>query len=92
MPCLKTSRQSLASTKWWDPAYCIGSSAKCSGAIMSLIPGIRSEDACDARQTLNQKKPAPAMGTVNSFFASWVSFQAARPHASIWREREPRSR
>ena len=35
MPCLRTSRRSLASTKWSDPACCIGSSAKCSGAMMS---------------------------------------------------------
>ena len=72
MPCLKPLRQSLASTKWRYLAYCIGSSAKCSSAIISLIPGIRSEDACDARQTLNQKKPAPAMGTVRDCFFAFI--------------------
>ena len=40
MPCLRTSRRSLASTKWSDPACCIGSSAKCSGAMMSLTSGV----------------------------------------------------
>ena len=35
-PCLRTSRRSLANTKWSDLACCIGSLAKCSGAMMSL--------------------------------------------------------
>ena len=33
---LRTSRRSLANTKWSDLACCIGSLAKCSGAMMSL--------------------------------------------------------
>ena len=32
---LRTLRRSLAATKCSDPACCIGSSAKCSGAMMS---------------------------------------------------------
>jgi hypothetical protein len=37
---LRTSRRSLANTKWSDLACCIGSLAKCSGAMMSLTNAV----------------------------------------------------
>ena len=50
---LKDIAASLASTKWWDLACCIGSSAKCSGAMMSLTNAVlrhkngKTRDGCE---------------------------------------------
>ena len=47
MPCLRTSRRNLASTKWSDPACYIGSSAKCSGAMISLTSAALPDDSTE---------------------------------------------
>ena len=50
---LRTSRRSLANTKWSDLACCIGSLAKCSGAMMSLTNAVlrhkngKTRDGCE---------------------------------------------
>ena len=50
---LRTSRRSLANTKWSDLACCIGSLAKCSGAMMSLTSAVlrhkngKTRDGCE---------------------------------------------
>jgi hypothetical protein len=47
MPYLKTSRQSLASTKWWDPACRIESSAKCGDAMVSLTSIVARDNSIE---------------------------------------------
>ena len=50
---LRTSRRSLANTKWSGLACCIGSLAKCSGAMMSLTNAVlrhkngKTRDGCE---------------------------------------------
>ena len=50
---LRTSRRSLANTKWSDLACCIGSLAKCSGAMIWLTNAVlrhkngKSRDGCE---------------------------------------------
>ena len=68
MPCLSTSRRSLASTKWSDLACWTGSSGKCSGAMISLTSAVvgpfnRTKEVADGTALQGEAKSSITANT-----------------------------
>ena len=69
---LRTSRRSLANTKWSDLACCIGSLAKCSGAMIWLTNAVlrhkngKTRDGCEGGGQVGSCPIHPGRGGATS--------------------------